>query len=281
MYRCGLTSTEPRYKLGRDWGSRHRLRWKTTSPVVDGSTGNVFVGCSDGKIYGFTSAGAALPTATLTVGNGSATGGIVDPPLVDGTNGVVYAVSGNDGTNAVLVQAKTDFTSKVTATLGPGGFKNLHAPAFNDNYVANGSAATWLLYEVAPDNVGGAITLYGIGFSGVGRTMTAGTPVNADSFVIGAFEISPLTEFLTGTTDRLFESAQGNFSGNLASFDITSSFPPNTPPSPNATEGSGTTGIVVDNVSVSNQANSIYFGSLGAVGTNPNSAVKLTQSALQ
>jgi hypothetical protein len=44
-------------------------------------------------------------------------------------------------------------------------------------------------------------------------------------------------------------------------------------------EGSGTTGMVVDNVSASGQASSIYFGVLSP-GSNGNSAVKLTQSSL-
>jgi hypothetical protein len=44
-------------------------------------------------------------------------------------------------------------------------------------------------------------------------------------------------------------------------------------------EGSGTSGIVVDNVSGSAQASSIYFGVL-APGTNANTAVKLTQTGL-
>ena len=259
---------------------------KLTGPVVDGNTGNVFVGCSNGNLYGFTSAGAPLTIPSLTVGTGTTFGGIVDPPIVDGTNGFLYVVTmsgsstlGVTAGTPVVVQAKTDLSSPVAATLGSGASFNLHAPTLNNSYYSG--SGTPLLYEVAGDTGASGITLYGVGFNG-SLVMNSGAPGNADAFPVGAaFEISPLTEFLTGTTDRLFESAQGNFSGNLASFDITSSFPPNTPPSPNATEGSGTTGIVVDNVSVSNQANSIYFGSLGAVGTNPNSAVKLTQSNLQ
>jgi hypothetical protein len=178
----------------------------------------------------------------------------------------------------VLVQAKTNLTSPVAATLGTGALFNLHSPAFNNSYVSG--VGTPLLYELSAHTTGAGFTLYGIGFGG-SLVMTAGTPTNADTYAIGAFEISPLTEFLTGATDRFFESALGNFGGNLASFDISSGFPPPGPPSPNATEGSGTSAIIVDNASGLAQANSIYFGSLGAIGTNPNSAVKLTQSALQ
>jgi hypothetical protein len=49
----------------------------------------------------------------------------------------------------------------------------------------------------------------------------------------------------------------------------------------NASEGFGTTGIVVDNSSGSAQASSIYFGALtGGANPNQHSAVKLTQTGL-
>jgi hypothetical protein len=268
----------PAPSLDTSWGIAGALgtgcSGKLTGPVVDGSTGNVFVGCSDGKLYGFTSAGAGLTNSPLTVGDGTATGGIVDPPIVDGVNGLVYAVSGSAaGGTSVLVQAKTaDLSAKVTATLGTAGSSNLHAPAFNDAYFSSGTSANWLLYEVTPNSSIAGITVYGIAFNG-SRVMTSGTPANADNFAIGTSEISPLTEFLTsGGEDRFFESVLNP--GNLASYNITTTFP--TTFEHNVSEGNGTTGIVVDNGSASNQADSIYFGVLGS-----NTAVKLTQSDLQ
>jgi hypothetical protein len=275
----------PAPSLDGTWGTGGALNvggtcanGKLTGPVVDGSSGNVFVGCSDGKLYGFTNTGT--PLTPLIVGNGSATGGIVDSPIVDGVHGFVYAVSGNNGVNAVMVQAKTsDLSLQSTALLGTGGVKSLHAPAFNDAYYSNGTSTNWLLYEVAPASTG--ITVYGVAFNG-SRIMTSGTPTNALSFNIGNTpqEISPLTEFMTtGGEDRFFESLQSSASGNLASFRIDLGFPiagPNAPES-FATEGTGTTGIVVDNVaSGTAQANSIYFGALGS-----NTAVKLTQGTLK
>jgi len=256
---------------------------KLTAPVVDGSTRNVLVACSDGKLYGFTPAGVALTNSPLTVGDGTALGGIVDAPIVDGVNGFVYVVSRSGSAslgpaatgNPVLVQAKTDLSLPRTATLGVGAAFNLHAPALNNSYLSG--SGTPLLYEVAGGGTT-TITLYGISFNG-SLQMTTGTPANASTFFIGAFEISPLTEFFDGTEDRVFESALGNFSGNLASFNVTTTFPAAVESS--ATEGSGTSAIVVDNSSTSSQADSIYFGVLGAAGTNPNSAVKLTQSALK
>jgi hypothetical protein len=111
--------------------------------------------------------------------------------------------------------------------------------------------------------------------------MTAGTPplaTNQDVFGFGPVEFSPFTSFLSAAApaeDRLFESGISAFAGNLASFNISTTFPVGLPPF-SATEGSGTTGIVVDNASAQNQADSLYFGVLVS-----NTAVKLTQGALQ
>jgi len=253
-----------------------------TGPVVDGYTGDVFVGCADGKLYGFTSAGAPLTGSPLTVGNGLTDGGIVDPPLLDVVRGLIYVVSGNSGVGGpqVVVQAQvvgTTLSTVATATLAPGGSFNLHKPAFNDNYFTSVTASTWRLYEVAGDSGASNIKFYGIQFTGA-HVMTGGNPANVDSFSVGSgFEFSPVTEFLTtGGEDRLFESLLGSIGGNLASFRIDLGFPATLESSSSQGTG-GTTGIVVDNdASASAQADSIYFGDLSG-----NNAVKLTQGALQ
>jgi hypothetical protein len=248
-----------------------------TGPVVDGGTGNIFVGCSDGKLYGFTFGGVALTGSPLTVGNGSAFGGIVDPPIIDAVNGFVYVVSGSSGVTgpSVLVQAgTTSFISPVTATLGAGGQFNLHAPSFNNAYFSGG---TPLIYEWALDSGGSLIDLYGIGI-GAGHKMTAGTPAN--QFPIGGsapVEFSPITEFLNGANDQLFVSGLKNVIPNIIVMPI-NTFPSTVTAS--STQGTGTSGIIVDNDSSDGQTSSVYFGVLGP-GTNTKSAVKLTQSGLK
>ena len=111
-----------------------------------------------------------------------------------------------------------------------------------------------------------------------------------DTLGIGPHELSPLTEFLSGGEDRLFESdltpSAGTANTNdLVSFRIdgvtTASFTVGAPQS-FASEGCGTSAIVIDNASGSNQAASIYFGVAGGCVSpqpNANSAVKLTQGA--
>ena len=280
-----------------------------TGPVVAG-TGNIFVGCSDGTLYGFTPAGIALTGSPLIVGDGSLTGGIVDPPLVDVVNGLVYVVSGSSGGSSVLVQVgASDFTTPtpVTATLGAGGLFNLHAPAFNEAYftgtfngtVANvqgtvngggtsstGTTSNWQIYEWADSGVSGSpATLYGVGFNS-SHVMNSGPASNFIRITSSLdAEFSPLTHLLNGSTDQLFVSAllsiitpPNTIVYNLTDFPglFPDTFP--APPGPagaTATEGNGTTGMVVDNVSGQAQASSIYFGALGT-----NTAVKVTQSGL-
>lgn len=271
------TSTGP--SLDASWGTAGGLATgcsgRLTGAVVDAGTGNIFVGCSDGLLYGFTPAGIPLSNSPVTVGNGGATGGIVDTPLIDVTNEYVYVVAGNSGGGSqVVVQASTvDLSNARVATLNPGGLFNLHAPAFNEAYLSG--TGTPLLYEMGSSATsGGEFTLFGITFGAL-DVMNTGTPANVQNFVFGAFELSPMTEFFDGTTDRLFESTIGA-GASLAEFNITTTFPTapvGTPPS----EGTGTTGIIVDNAaSTTNQAESIYFGVLGS-----NTAVKLTQAGLQ
>ena len=195
----GLTPPAP--SLDSNWNLTGVLSTgcpgKLTSPVV-ASTGNVFVGCSDGTLYGFTNTGAALLGSPLTVGNGGATGGIVDAPIVDEVNGFVYVVSGNSlGGSSVLVQASaTNLSASVTVTLGAGGKFNLHAPAFNNAYFSasfasvsgvqgtsavnspTGTTSNWQIYEWGVSGVSTSpATLYGVGFANT-RVMTSGAASN-------------------------------------------------------------------------------------------------------
>jgi hypothetical protein len=260
---------------------------KVTSPVADGAAGHIFVGCADGKLYGFDTSGNPITGSPLTVGDGTALGGIVDSPLLDEVNGFVYVTTGRDASThvPVVVQASVNnLTTGVVATLGTGGAGggafNMHAPAFNDAYFTNITSSTWLLYEYSADTSVPQSSLWGIGFNG-SHVMNAGTPTNVDNFpAIGANEVSPLTEFLTTAgEDRIFASALSNFAGNLVDFRVDTGFPAALENF--ASEASGTTGMVIDNVQGGvGQSNSIYFGTLGGTNPDPNSAVKLTQSGL-
>ncbi len=287
----GCTTAAP--SLDTSWGSAGAVTVGTgscagtgqstlTGPVLDFVTLNVFVGCADGKVYGFTLTGAPLATPSITVGNGSATGGIVESPIVDGVNGLIYAVAGTgaSGTSAVLVQATTSLSGPCAggtlcvANIGNPGVHNAHSPALNDSYFSSGTSASWLIYMGGFTGIfNQTLTIYGVPFS-ASRVMSTGTPTNALNLIIlFSGEYSPLTEFKNGTTDWLFGSVLENLVPNIGSLNI-NTFP--TGLSSNVLEGSGASGMVIDNSSASAQASSIYFGTQGT-----NNAVKLTQATLQ
>ncbi len=254
---------------------------KLSGPVLDTVSHNVFVGCSDGTLYGFDINGNALTGSPVNVGNNTATGGIVDPPMVDVTNGLVYVVSGNNGTNAVLVQVNESGLSTRTATLGAGGKFNLHAPSFNDAYFSSPTYTDWMLYEWAYNGAGNNITLYGVGFDSSSYNMTTGPAANA--ITVGGStpnEFSPSTEFLNGSTntDELFVSGLSTLTPNFLESNINLFPTGGTLAIASSSVNGGTSGIIVDNAadtSLYPQASSIYFSVL-----SDKTAVKLTQSGL-
>jgi hypothetical protein len=116
------------------------------------------------------------------------------------------------------------------------------------------------------------LTIYGAGFNG-SRVMNTGTPTNALNVAGVSGEYVPFTEFKNGATDWLFGAILQNLFANMGSFNI------NTFPAGRASttlQGSGPSGMIVDNASASVQASSIYFGVQGN-----NTAVKLTQVGFQ
>ncbi|MGB7023082.1 MAG: hypothetical protein WBD73_04720, partial [Candidatus Acidiferrales bacterium] len=272
-----------------------------TSPVEDFTTGNVFVGCSDGRLYGFNSNGTVLSgTHFLVVGDGTSFGGIVDAPIVDSMNGLVYAVSGTNATNALLVQANISLLAKRTAALGSPLGGNIHLPAFNDAYFSEPTTpGDWAIFSCGFDSTGASTTLYDVGFtagSGNVPLLNIGTVPAANQFTLSsqAEECSPLTEFTNvpgppGTpTDWLFLGLLSTQA--IRSYDVTSAsgsagFPGTFARS--ATDGvsGGSSGIIVDNESATVQASSIYFSTLGSTtcgaGGSGVCAIKLTQSGLQ
>ena len=305
---CGCCSS-----LDTTWGSSGALTiggtctgtsGQLTAPVFDPVTLNVYVGCADGKLYSISQAGVVK---SLVIGDGVGArtyGAIVDPPLVDGLNGLVYATSGSasNATNAVLVQAKTDLTTPRVANIGVANQCNMHSPTPNNAYFTGIASAGSLMYigglgttgivnQPCTAGSGGTATvrLYGVTF-GAGGAMTTGTPGNNFNGGGGpGFEWGGLTEFFNTTTatDWLFSSALQSNQNNVASWNITTGFP--TAFNTLRMEGLGASGIIVDNNSTSTQAASIYFNALhqnSACNNNTNlvatggCAVKLTQAGL-
>jgi hypothetical protein len=302
---CTDESAGPAPSIDTTWGSGGYVQLpcggKVSDPAYDYATGNVFVGCSDGKLYSISSTGTI---ASLQVGNGTTYGGIVDGPVVDYVNGFVYAVSGSGsasgGANGVLVQAKTtSLSSNVMVPIGTGGQCNLHEPVPNNEYLTSITSTGAAVYMggvqgtvtscTAGSTTNGAdIYLYTEGFTASG-TLITGAPPGANEGGGPGYEWSPFTEFYNATTstDWLFVGALQE-QNNVASFNVTN--PSAAALSGITQEGMGVTGMVVDNDSSDAQASSTYFGALGENAACNNTtvttdtggcAVKLTQATLQ
>lgn len=317
-------SSKPAPSIDTSWGSNGAVTVGSgscagttssalTGPVLDFVTLSVFVGCADGKLYGFNSSGQALSHASVTVGDGTASetyGGIVDPPIVDGVNGFVYAVSGSAdaGAYGALVQAKIDLSSSVVAQIGAGNQCNMHSPALNNAYYTSPSSAGALIYVAgvtgtvgpctAVGATGGDLYYYAVTF-GAGGVMNSGAPANSAGVGNPGNEFAPLTEFFNPNigagVDYIFFSAVCT-GADMATLNITSGFPGSAFVEAPIIEGFGTSGIIVDNdanTTTYPQAASIYFNALGenaactgntGTYTTPGTggcAVKLTQAALQ
>ncbi len=280
--------------LGQD-GANHVL----TSPVYDSVSKNIFYGSDAGTLayiretgstVGACSNSAATPPC-LGLNFYSLGGAIIEGPLVDSAAQNVFAFVGNNGaSHAVVQQADTQLSSNgPQAAIGENG-GNLFAGTFDNNYFT--SPSTGFLYVCGYPTSGTASpVLYRIGFNANNNMKTA-TDGNSLSLSSAATTCSPMTEIFNPPTlkDWLFVSVEngcvatgGGSGGCVMSFDITSGFP--SAATQGRSETGGTSGIVVDNVSTSAQASSIYFTSQGiqscsdGVSTS-GCAVKMTQSGL-
>jgi len=305
--------TKPAPSIDTSWGTGGSISvcsGELTAPVLDFVTLNVYVGCSDGKLYMITQKGAI---ASLAVGDGVGSktyGGIVDAPVVDGVNQVVYAASGSagGGANGVLVQASMNLSSSVAVPIGAGNQCNLHAPAVNNTYFSNSPPPAGSLIYIggatgtvgpctATGATGGNIVYYAATFSAAG-VLTSGAPAHSQSVGNPGNEWAPITEFYNpniGTGEDLMFFSVLCLAQDMAALNVTAGFPGQTYSAGPSEYGYGTSGMIVDNDAVTTtgnypQASSIYFNALAEnaacsnpqTGTNTNGcAVKLTQAAFQ
>jgi hypothetical protein len=300
-----------------------------TSPVYDGVSGNIFVGDSTGRLSFIRETGSTVGSCTPQpcldasnrhVGPAGSGGAIIDAPIVDGTNGTVFAVNGTDTANrGTILQATTALANPQLFKIGGSAAGSaIYSGAFDNTYFtsSNPPGITGHMYVCGkdPGNIDRP-AVYQLSFTGAGVLNSVGTPLiglaNGDGEAC-----SPVTEFVNGATDLIFFSIGNlasaanpipagsacwtNNAGCVISINVTGNPTWNnttpatvtaTAPTPAHNTGS-TSGIVVDNNSGSAQASSFYF-SLGSnsVGAGPGvpscnrtagrgCAVKLTQSAL-
>jgi len=250
-----------------------------TGPVLDQLTRNIFVGDARGILWSV-NANTPATVRSLNVGLPGATNAtIFDPPIVDVDNGTVFAISSNDGTSAVVVQADTGTLAQLRrARIGQGssgGFTaNLYGGAFTNDYFNNPASGSMFLC-----GTGAADTTpwrYSFGFTGRVLNATPSSSGQILNFIDS--RCSPITEFFnpnigSAGTDFFF---WGMTSNCVAAVGCVMSRT-NSGVVLTVSETNGTSSIIVDNISTATHASSIYFSTEGA----PRRAVKLTQNGLQ
>jgi hypothetical protein len=264
---------------GPPWPVTINANRRLTSPVLDHITRNIFVGDARGLLWSVNVDNPALKSFLAVGLAGAANAAILDGPLVDSQNGTVFAVSSNDGTSAVVVQADTATLAQLRrGRIGQGstGGTNvdLYDGAFNHNYFNNPSTGTLFLCGTGAADT----TPWRYFFTFNGRIMSANPSSSRQILNSAASRCSPITEFFnpnigaTGT-DFFFWGLTADCVGTSGCvMSRTDSDVILTVGEPN-----GTSAIIIDNVSTAPQASSIYFTSQAG----PRRAVKLTQNGLQ
>jgi hypothetical protein len=274
-------------------------------PVYDYPSGRLFIGDQLGELWVINAAGSTptLNAGPVMIGGGgcttahppgrtgtgadcTATGtayGIPDSIILDASGGAqkIYAISGNDGVSgasAVLAQLNMNLTGEVAVAVGQGDV-NLYHGAFNNGYWGGTPASSGDLFVCGTGSADTTPWIYWIGFTSY-PTMNSTTAGSVTRSGPAGAPCVPFTEFynpninLGGNTthhDLLMGGiVAAGTSGLMITDDI--SVLPLTQGLNDTTEAGGVSGVIIDNVSTSNQASSMYFGTLTG-----KTAVKLTQ----
>jgi len=249
------------------------------SPVVDSDLQRVLVTTTYGKLCLVNATNLTVVGSCAQPGAEGAVSVITDPPLVDSTNVRVYVFGNSEAGSPIPFVRQYKYSAIALTPLRL--FQNntmaasfgIHVGAFDDPYYSD-TPTNGYLYFAAP-KTSSRTELFKIAFD---SPLELKTSQNSSMWLCSTIcETSPLTEFKSGTTERIFYSVLstgtvGSATTGLALTTAATTYP------------GGTSGIIVDNaVFPLQQASSIYFGTLGtgACGTGNYCAVKLTQSGLQ
>jgi hypothetical protein len=207
---------------------------KLTSPVLDPTSGKVFLGDGGGYLYSVTSSGTVVRSAQL-----DSSSPIVDGPIVDSSAGKVYvfitqsaAGSMGGGNHNGVAQFNTSFGSganpaKYTVGNGSGSSSApLHAGAFDDAYLTSNDS-TGNLYVCVPTDGFAKIsvssgTMSGGAISsklGVGAVNTPCSPASEILSVDAASTINQAGGIGSSATSVTISSATGFSSGQYIQID--------------------------------------------------------------
>jgi hypothetical protein len=296
---------------------------KPNGPVYDFPSGRLFVGDQLGELWVISASGTSpsLNAGPVMIGGGGCTTtnppgrtgtpapctasggsfGIPDSVIMDssGASQRIFAFSGNDGTagaSAVVAQLRMDLTGLVRTHVGLGSVGNattnvdIHSGTFDNKYFgAAPDTGELFVCGTGPGNTNPYH--YWIGFTSYPVMNATPTGSIARNPTAPGLACSPYSEIFNPNInlggndhDLLISGLMGaGTNGQIITNDISSgaiaiglsnvSYP------------GGVSGVVVDNVSTSGQASSVYFSTQGVVNvgscTNARCAVKLTQLALQ
>jgi hypothetical protein len=278
----GVFSGTPTVVTTPPWPILIHLNSYLSSPVLDSTTGNIFLGAGNGRLY-TVNVNTPGPVTTIQVGRtGSTTPGILDSVMFDATGATVFTVTANDnvltGAAVVQVNATSPFSVVTRVRIGQGSSAgtgvNLYDGDFDNNYFTSPATGHMLICGTGTADTTPYRYLLNFNASGVLQPGSS-TQISTDATA----RCGPVTEYfnpnISGGTDFFFwgvtKSCPTHAAGcvmaltneaTLTTFGVTG----------------GTSGIIIDNDYVTKTGgSSIHFSSEGA----PNSAYKLTQQGLQ
>jgi len=278
----GVFNGTPTVDMTPPWPITISLNAFLASPVLDSTTGNIFLGAGNGRLY-TVNVNTPGPVTAIQVGKtGSTTPGILDSVMFDRTGATVFAVTANDsvltGAAVVQVNATSPFAvvSRVGIGLGSSGGTgvNLYDGDFDNNYFTSPATGHMLICGTGAADTTPHRYLLNFNASGVlqpGSSLQISTDTTA--------RCSPVTEYfnpnISGGTDFFFWGLTKSCPGNAAG--CVNALTNETTLTTVGVSG-GTSGIIIDNDYVTKPGgSSIHFSS----EASPNLAVKLTQQGLQ
>lgn len=261
-----------------------------SSPVLDTTSGNVFVGNSSGRLFyvrlSSTSSGSCYTGSAPCVGSTTFTDGntantkIAPAPIVDSTTQRVFVFFGPNGggPGAYVGQDDTTLTAanQVLVNVGAGTAHRLNAGTLDNEYYTSdnglGQGTGWM-YVCGNGGNGGATGDYALLQRIAVTNGKLGSAVDSTQWLASdaSARCDPLTEFYnaSNSTDYIFFGVENSgatgtaCAGNGCVYAVTVTGGTLTVP-PAAGTGAvnasgGTSGIIVDNDSTSTGAASIYF----------------------
>ncbi len=294
-------------------------------PVYDFPSGRLFVGDQLGELWVINAKGATptLNAGPVMIGGGGCTAahppgrtgtgadcnanggsfGIPDSVIMDSSSNSqrIFAFTGNDGTagaSATVAQLKMDLTGLVRVHVGLGSVGstianwNLHTGAFDDAYFG-ATPTSGHLFLCGTDTATTQPYHYWIGFSSY-PTMDAAPAGSLFRIMVSGVACTPYTELFNpnitlkggaGHHDLLVSGLMGAGNNGLILVNDISTGAIVNGQATSVNYPGGISGVIVDNVSTSAQASSVYFSTQGQVTqgscSNARCAVKLTQLNLQ